>query len=228
MRCLIVIVLAVLASGCAKRLMPPEEFQITEVVITVPSGLQGGSPNFAEAMRVNVQNEAYRLSESGREKRLEVTVTGIRLYEPMRTILVSGTTFVAGTGKVYDIETGNLDTTFKAQGVLANQGGLLAALILPMLNDPYDEEQKLARLFGIDAMNKLYGSSRAQASAFREPSQQAVADYPVSYELLRQEQECAVAQNRLERPNTVRAEAEDDEPEPMPAYCAQFGYEVES
>lgn len=229
MRVLIVIVLAVLVSGCMKRLMPPEEFQITEVVIMVPAGLQGGSPNFPEAMRVNVLNEAYRLSETGREKRLEVTVTGIRLYEPMRTILVSGTTYVTGTGKVYDIETGNLDTTFKAQGVLANQGGLLAALILPMLNDPFDEEQKLAKLFAIDAMNRLYGSGRAQESAFREPSKQAVADYPVPYEQLRQEQECAVAQARLERPVSTRTDSNNnEEPDPLPAYCAQFGYEVES
>ena len=226
MRVLGVIVLAILVGGCMKRLMPPEDFQITEVVITVPSGLQGGSPNFPEAMRVNVQNEAYRLSETGRKKRLEVTVTGIRLYDPIRTILVSGTTYVAGTGKVYDIETGNLDTTFKAQGVLANQGGLLAALILPMLADPYEEEQKLARLFAIDAMNRLYGSSHAQSVAFREPSQQAVPNYPVPYELIRQEQECAVAQNRNERPAGARDDAADTEPEPLPAFCAQFGYAV--
>ena len=228
MRYLIVILLAVLVSGCAKRLMPPEEFQITEVIVTVPSTLQGGSPNFPEAMRVNLQNEAYRLSETGREKRLEVTVTGIRLYDPVRTILVSGTTYVVGNGKVFDVETGNLDVSFKAQGVLANQGGLIAALILPMLADPYEEEQKLARLFAIDAMNRLYGASRAQASAFREPSKQAVANYPVPYELIRQEQDCAVAQNRNERPTSARADADLDEPEPLPAYCAQFGYDLGS
>jgi hypothetical protein len=228
MRCLIVIVLAVLVGGCMKRLMPPEEFQITEVVIDVPAGMQGGSPNFPEAMRVNVLNEAYRLSETGREKRLEVTVTSIRLYDPMRTILVSGTTYVTGTGKVYDIETGNLDTTFEAQGMLANQGGLLAALILPMLADPFDEEQKLARLFAIDAMNRLYGSSRAQQSAFREPSKEAVADYPVSYDVLRQEQDCAVAQMRRERPTNNRTDEAYEEPEPLPAYCAQYGYDVEN
>jgi len=226
MRFLIVIVLAVLVSGCVKRLMPPDDFQITEMVITVPSGLQGGSPNFPEAMRVNVQNEAYRLSEIGREKRLEVTVTGIRLYDPVRTVLLTGTTYVVGTGKIYDIETGNLDTTFKAQGVLANQGGLIAAIILPLLADPYEEEQKLARLFAINAMNKLYGGSYAQTVAFREPSKQAVADYPVPYELIRQEQDCAVAQNRNERPTSARDDAADEEPEALPAYCAQFGYDV--
>jgi len=58
MRFLIVIVLVVLVSGCVKRLMPPEDCQITEVEITIPSGLQGSSPNFPEAIRVNVQNEA--------------------------------------------------------------------------------------------------------------------------------------------------------------------------
>lgn len=226
MRLLIVILMAVLVGGCLKRLMPPEDFQITEVVVNVPSGLQGGSPNFPEAMRVNIQNEAYRLSEVGREKRLEVTVTGIRLYDPVRTILVSGTTYVTGTGKVYDVETGNLDTTFKAQGVLANQGGLLAAIILPMLADPYEEEQKLARLFAIDAMNRLYGSSYAQGVAFREPTKQAVPDYPISYDLIRQEQECAVKANRNERPDAARDDAAETEPEPLPQFCAQFGYQT--
>ncbi len=227
LRILSLVLLALVMSGCVKRLMPPDDFQITEVVVNVPSGLQGGSPNFPEAMRVNIQNEAYRFSETGARKRLEVTVSGIRLYDPVRTILVSGTTYVVGMVKVYDLETGNMDTSFKAQGVLANQGGLVAAILMPMLADPYDEEQKLAKLFAIDAMNKLYGSSYAQSVAFREPTQQAVPNYPISYELIRQEQECASRQARNERPNNARDDAVNDEPEPLPAYCAQFGYLIE-
>jgi len=228
MRLAIVLAAAALLAACTmKPLVDPaaEPYQITEVTVALEPGVVGGTLNFPEAMRVNTQNEAYKFSEEGREKRLELTVTGLQLYDPVRTILISGTTYVAATGNLYDIETGTLDATFQAQGVLPNQGGLVMALVMPMMANVYDEEQKLSKLFAINAMHRLYGSAYASSVAGREPTRQAVANYPVSYEKIQQEIDCRIAFNR----NTQQTSRSDEtrEDEPLPEFCAEYGYEVE-
>jgi hypothetical protein len=52
-----------------------------------------------------------------------------------------------------------------------------------------------------------------------------VANYPVDYEIIRQEMECQMADNRMK---TQRNRPESDQTEDlMPEFCEQFGYEVE-
>ncbi len=227
LRLMFAVACSVLVSACTvKPLMETAEpYQIVDVEVEFAPGVSGGTPNFLEAMRVNIQNEAYRFSEEGREKRLHVTITQLRLFDPVITILATGNTYVVARDDLYNVETDELDVSFTAQGLVANQGGLLAAIIAPMLHDPYRSEQQLSQLYAIDAMRTLYGSAHHSSVAGREPTQQAVANYPVDYEIIRQEMECQMADNRMKtqsnRPESVQTE------DLMPEFCEQFGYEVE-
>jgi len=200
-------------------------FQITEVVVTMKPGVSGGTPNFPEAIRVAVQNEAYRFSEEGREKRLEVQVTGVQLYDPMMTILISGNSFVSATCTLYNVETGAAEGTFDAGGAVAKQSGLLGAMINPMLISVYEDEQQLAQSLALYTLTKIYGSAHRGTVAGRVATQQAVANYPVSYEELERKASCAALDARNQQGATCQDQKK--EPEPLPEHCADFGYEIE-
>lgn len=214
---------AAILSNCATKpiLQPGETVQITKVQVT-KAQQSFGSANLEEDVRMKTQNAAYRVSETGVEKVLDVTITSYVGPSPGRAFLVGGSTSIQGTIQLVDPKSG---ATTKPEAVFAGlyrQGGLLGAAAAAAIN-PVDEEQRLTTLLANQIMLKVYGDDTIQKTTSRSATKTATANYPFSYQDESRRFECRniASTNKLERED---AEERESDPflTPMPAYCAKY------
>lgn len=199
-------------------LKPNEVVQITSVTVTKQSEAMG-TENLAEDIRVKTQNAAYKVSESGAERSLSITVVGYAGPSPGRALLVGGSTSVNAAIQLTDLDTGAKTKPEAVTGFIYRQGGLLGAAAAGAIN-PYKEEQLLASKLSEAIVRKIYGDKAVDAARSRNATKSAKGVYAYSYQAKVQEFEC---RQIAARNQSVREDAEEtgDEPwlERVPAYC---------
>lgn len=226
--CLIVLVAAVV-SGCVTTkpiFQPGQTGQIVEVHVT-RAGEQMGTLNLTEDVRVKTLNEAYKYSETGPEKRLEVSVIGFQAPSAGAALFIStGSSSIQASVTVIDKETGAKSPYVSVFAQNFRTGGILGAIAAAMV-DPIEDERRLATQLSQKILKRVYGEEAAKLAAVRTPKQQSVANYPVSYAEESKRLECRNIriQNELDK-QTADEEGQDPLLRTLPNYCDRFPAET--
>jgi hypothetical protein len=213
-------------SGCATPLSPVlnegEKAQVVEVVVRGAEDLSG-TANLLEDIRYKTQNAAYRYSEEGREKILELDVQIVRISSPGAAFLVTGNSSAYAKASLIDKPSGKLDKAFVTDSIILRMSGIIGAIAAASV-DPIEEEQKLASLLADNTMKLIYGEEYAKQVAERVPSREAEPNYPMSYDDARKKLRCeAIERQNAQADSGVHAK-DGDPPilEELPDYCSAY------
>lgn len=203
-------------------MQPGSAGQIVEVQVSKASE-QMGTKNLVEDIRVKTQDAAYRFSETGPEKVLKVEVT--RYQSPnagMAFFVSTGSSMVAADVTLIDKASGKASEKKSVFAQNFRPGGIIGA-IAAASTDPISDERSLTSQLAENILKQVYGDDAAKKAVGREPSQKAVANYPVSYQEERQRFDCAEIRMVNE---TAKSEAEVQDQEPVlrkvPDYCDKY------
>ena len=171
-------------TGCARApiLKKDEKIQIVEVLVTTHERFVG-SANFPEEVRYVTQNEAYKFSEEGREKKLHVLLKTMKKADPARAVLTgSGSSVVRTTATLIDVKTGAPERKFGARGSIFRLAA--EAVHFSIVADEIDyilEEKNLAKSLADELMTRIYGKEYASTIVDRQPKRSAKPNYPMSW-----------------------------------------------
>ncbi|MGO1119778.1 hypothetical protein ACTL6U_13775 [Rhodovibrionaceae bacterium A322] len=222
--------LALLVSGCVTTkgaMNGTGPLQITKVTVKKAPGTEG-SLRVEEEIRIQTQNRAYRLSDSGKEYHLDMEVLGITIHNPGRALLISSGSFASARVEVIDPENGKTVTAFDSIGVIPRTGGIIGALATADL-DPIVEERLLATKLAESTMIELYGSEYVKQNSWRSQGKVAKANYPVTVEEAKLHLECKnlviskAPENASDREGTGY---DTGKVEKLPDNCLALGYEL--
>lgn len=209
--------------GCAidPVLKKGQTAQIVEVKVTAAKGISG-TANLPEAVRYKTQNNAYRFSESGPEKVLNLHVTGVRISNPGAALLIGGESVISAEATLVDKSSGVAGKPFPSLAIIPRLGGIIGAIAAAGV-DVIQEEQRLSGMLAEDVLMRIYGEEYAASVARRIPSKQVTPNYPISYEKARKQIEC---ENIRSDNEIAKADAAAQEEEPtltkVPGFCQDF------
>lgn len=185
-------VVALFLAGCvsAKGLLDdPLSTQIVAVQVTKAQP-DMGSVNLAEDLRAKTLNAAYRFSETGSPKQLNLHITQISFKDPLQSLLVGSTDMMQVKVEMVDPASGSVDQQFD-NVVIANGevNGMLGAVV-SIVSNPLEQEQVLATLTANSILTRIYGRDHAAKVAKRTPSRMETPNYPANYDDLKKERAC--------------------------------------
>lgn len=192
----LVSVLALALAGCAAPILKKDEgAQIVDVNVTKTKS-DMGTANLEEAVRYRTQNAAYRYSEQGAEKTLDVEITSMIIPGAAYSLLLSGNSFIVANVTLRDKTTGQAKEPFRADAVIAGMGGLIGAAVAGSRN-PVEYEQRLTRMLAENIMKRIYGSERAELAATNKPTKRATPNYPIDYAAESKKFECRMIRAQI-------------------------------
>jgi len=218
--------LGLAVSGCATTplLEKGQTGQIVEVNVT-RADERMGTRNLVEDVRVKTQNAAYRYSESGPEKILNIQIVHAQMPNPGMAIFV--TTGSSSPGADVTLTNVATQTALEPKRVFVQNfrpGGLIGAIAAASV-DAVDDERALASQLAENILRQVYGDKHADSVEGRVPTKTATANYPVSYAEEKDRMKCLRLMHEYE---TAKLEAKNEDRyqdgpiKPVPARCAKY------
>lgn len=211
--------LALVLGGCATDpiLKKGEAAQIVDVNVTTVKGL-GGTVNLPEAVRYKTQNAAYRYSEIGPEKILNVHITGVKIANLADTFMTGPHSAISAHVSLLDKVSGTNIRRFPSVAIIP-RGGILGAIAAAGV-DVVQEEQRLSGMLAENVMKRIYGEEHADSVYGHQSTKRVLPNYPVSYGEALKQLECKQIRevNELEKQEAAEKDLEPN-PKTLPSHC---------
>lgn len=220
-------VLVLVLTGCKRGPILKQgdgQIQIVEVQVATHERFRG-TVNFAEEVRYQTQNAAYRFSEEGSEKILKVLIRILKIADPGKALLASGSSTIRVTARLVDKKTGRMEKRYKARARVFRFSGVVGAVwvVAEGVNHVRDEKRLAIRLAN-RLMTRIYGQEYGALVKERVPTKRVEPNYPMSWEEAGRKFNCEEirANNKISKQEAEQNDQDEFAPQALPDYCGKY------